>query len=202
MDISSSGSSSYAGDCTVKSDSINGPLAPLERNPFRRVNFVESVSVYMIEPAREFSADERAAAWFSRKDFEDMRWRRRDTVKIMEQFNELVDDVHHYYRGLEFKTQEGSRRRHWNIVDAAMAVFDEQMMQLDGDWRSASRGGRGSPESIAKAYMARTANSQTAAAERGLHDQRVALESITGVPTAGSPTLGCVAPRRLSCRAA
>jgi hypothetical protein len=202
MDVSSSHGSTFDVDCTVDSGCTKRPLAISEGRSFRRVNFVESVSVYLIEPASEFSEDEKAAAFFSRQDFEDMRNGRRDTVKVMEQFNELVDDAHHYYRGLEFKTREGSRRRQWNIVDAAMAVFDEQMMQLNGHYCSTSTHERVGPESIAKAYMACTASSRTAAAERGLHDQRVALESITAVPTAGSQLLGCIFPRRQSFRAA
>lgn len=172
MDISSS-HSTFSGD-NAFAGKERRPLTPSDTASRRRASFCESVEVHLIEPASEFSEDEKAAAWFSREEFESMKLERRATVKIMERFNAVIDDAYYCYRGLEFKTREGSRRRHWCIVDAAMAVFDEQMPHF-GPSSSDSQLAR--PEAIAKACMASTASSRAAATERGLRDYQVALES-------------------------
>ena len=46
----------------------------------------------------------------------------------MEKLDPKVDDGHqHCFRGLEFKTRNGSREKQWNVMESCMVVIDEQL---------------------------------------------------------------------------
>jgi hypothetical protein len=163
----------------------------------RRVSFFGSVKVQFIECLDEYTAEEKKASWFDKEEFLTFRRDRRETVKCLEQGNSHVDDGEYYFRGLEGKTRKGSQRKQFNMVESSLVVFDEQMYhQQHGESYSTT-----AAQSIAEAYSAVTAEARAVARERGLHDQRAALEAF--VPPVVLPSTQVDAmPRRLSCRAA
>lgn len=167
--------------------------APAPQVPRRTksVTFFASVKVQLIENVDQYSAEERASSWFTRSEFDAMKRERRATVKVMEQQAE-IDDGQHYFRGLEFKTKKGSQLKQWNMMEATLAVLDEQMQPHEHSAEAET--------AIAQVYSLVVADSREAAAERGQHDQRVSLEALSSTTTAMdvSPRM----PRRLSCRAA
>ena len=126
------------------------------------VSFQGTAQVRMIHGMDDYTEEEKAAVWFTPYERQEMKKERRDTVKIMERVNYYVDDEQHYFRGLEFKTREGFRRKQWNIMESAMVVFDEQMTYARID----------PTEAISKAYMINSIGSRVAATERAHHDRR------------------------------
>jgi hypothetical protein len=111
-------------------------------------------------------------------------------VKIMERGNPFVNDGQHYFRGLEAKTREGSRRKQFNSIDASIAVLDEQSQQ--------DQNGSSDLEAISNVYIGCSSHCLEHAVERGAVDQRAALESVS----IAGPAVSRSQPRRLSCRAA
>ena len=77
---------------------------------------------------QELAVEEREQCWFTQEEFADMRRRRKETIRIMEKVDPKVDDGHqHCFRGLEFKTRNGSREKQWNVMESCMVVIDEQL---------------------------------------------------------------------------
>ena len=163
------------------------PIAPAST---RTVRFCEEVNVRFTICLDEYSPAEKVAAWYTSEDNEIMKSERKSTIKIMERGNPFVNDGQHYFRGLEYKTREGSRRRQFNQVDATMVVMDEQDAQ--------QQKGIVDPEALAQIYLNCTMHCLAIARERALDDQRAALESVS----VASPSRFERPQRRLSCRAA
>jgi hypothetical protein len=139
---------------------------------------------------RDFSAEEKAASWMTQEAYNVSRAERKRTVKIMERGNPFVNDGQHYFRGLEAKTREGSRRKQFNSIDASIAVLDEQSQQ--------DQTGSSDLEAISIVYIGCSSHCLEHAVERGAVDQRAALESVS----IAGPAVSRSQPRRLSCRAA
>lgn len=86
----------------------------------------------------------------------------------MEKENSKIDDGNvHCFRGLETKTRDGSRRKQFNVVDAVMAVLDEQGMQDEH--------GVSDPERISDVYVSCNSHCLEAAMQRGLSDEKAAI---------------------------
>eukprot|EP00539_Tryblionella_compressa_P015390 CAMPEP_0178853798 /NCGR_PEP_ID=MMETSP0746-20121128/22448_1 /TAXON_ID=913974 /ORGANISM="Nitzschia punctata, Strain CCMP561" /LENGTH=212 /DNA_ID=CAMNT_0020519655 /DNA_START=305 /DNA_END=943 /DNA_ORIENTATION=- len=171
--------------------SCKRPLSP-KPTESRKVSFFGSVRVQLIAGLDEFTEEEKAAAWYNRQDFDEIKRDRRATVKTMEQVNPRVDDAQQCYRGLEFKTRQGSKLKQWNVMESAMVVFDEQIQQMAA--------GRNDPEALSKAYHAATADSALAAAERvGLMIQGASAVAVVCVVFACLHVQG---KQLFSCRAA
>lgn len=178
----SSSHSTVSANATVRK-----PLSPAAN---RTVTFSDEVCVRRTINNEDYAIEEKLAAWSTVQEFDEMKAARRSTVNIMERRNPSVDDGQHCFRGLEFRTREGSRRRQFNQVDAAMAVMDEQEAQLQS--------GINDPEKLAHVYIICSSHCQDNAHERALNDQRAALESVS----IAAPTLSQKPRRRLSCHAA
>lgn len=157
-----------------------GPISSPKEN--RTVSFALYAQVRNHFRRSDYTTEEKNSCWFSQSEFDEMRKERHATVSIMGRGQPMVNDGQHYYRGLEGKTREGYRRKQFNIVDARMAVLDEQTQQNQTDFSDF--------EAIAKAYRSCTAHCLAAAQNQGLVDQRLA--------SAGNNHEA----RRLSCRAA
>jgi hypothetical protein len=166
------------------------PRKPLSPAANRTVTFSEEVGVRGTINNEEYTREEKIATWLTGQEFDAMKAERRSTVKVMERINLSVDDGQHSFRGLEFRTREGSRRRQFNQVDATMAVMDEQDAQLQC--------GINDPERLAHVYIICSSHCQDNAHERALNDQRAALESVA----IAAPALCQKPQRRLSCHAA
>ena len=177
-------SSSSSSESTLVAEPIEGMKRPLSEEAdmsstniaattSRRVSFFGSVKVQFIECLEEYTADERNACWFDRDEFDQFKRERRSTVKKMEREDDRIDDGQHYFRGVEGKTREGSQRKQWNIMEASMAVFDEQYChQLQGDKDTITL-------AIAEAYAEVSCDARAIARERGEYDQQAALELYT-----------------------
>ncbi|KAG7344118.1 hypothetical protein IV203_022126 [Nitzschia inconspicua] len=198
--LSLDSSSSSSDSSTIAADPITRPLSEQvlgKENKScskRKVSFFHSVRVQFVESIDDYSDVEKLSSWYSRQEVENLKNDRRVTVKIMEDGNPTVDDGKHYFRGFENKTRKGAQRKQWNIVEAAMVVFDEQQMN-----HNYYRKKEEAFHSIADAYRAVAAHARAAAAERGLYDQRAALESTVAL---SNENLATQMPRRLSSRAA
>ncbi len=159
----------------------------------RKVCFFGSVKVLLIQSLDDYTDEEKAATWFCREEFDEMKRERRATIKLMERGYRGVDDGLHYFRGFESKTRQGIQYKQWNIMESHMAVFEQQTaLQQQSSCQK--------EQAIARAYSAIAAHSITEAAQRGLQDQRAALESLI-LLTDGTDTTPRM-PRRLSCQAA
>lgn len=206
LDSSSFSSSSSDSNSTVALEPIHKPLSEqvsAERDGKssstnsikRKVDFYHSVRVQFVEGVDDYSEEEKASTWYTRQEFDCLKKDRRATVKVIEGGQPTVDDNQHYFRGVESKTRKGSQRKQWNMVEAAMVVFDEQQMNY-----VACRCPRDAADAIADSYREAVAPSRAAAIERGMYDQRAALESTTvGL---SSESLSTKVPRRLFNRAA
>ncbi|KAL3920088.1 MAG: hypothetical protein SGILL_003435 [Bacillariaceae sp.] len=183
------------------SSSIASSTDACSRNvvPSKRVSFFASVKVQFVECLDEYSQEEKVASWFNREDFDQFKRDRRSTVKVMDQGNRQVDDGHHYFRGVEAKTRIGSQRKQWNMIEASMVVFDEQMHHQQYPIDSET-----TVQAIAASYSSVVADARAAAAERGLHDQHAALDACVArlIFPADSESTPTRMQRRLSCRAA
>mmetsp|Transcript_19217 Transcript_19217/g.41766 ORF Transcript_19217/g.41766 Transcript_19217/m.41766 type:complete len:221 (-) Transcript_19217:148-810(-) len=185
VDASSSSHSTFQ----VKESYRKGPLQRSQGTPsivrpsdkIRRVSFQTTAKVYTIEAVDDYSEEERIATWLTQDEMKQMKQERKVTVKIMEKLNCLIDDEQHYYRGLEFKTKEGFRRKQWNIIEAAMVVFDEQIdviQHSQNDGRS-SHCSAEVDEGISEAYKSCTMGPLAAAIERARHDRKAAESSLS-----------------------
>lgn len=199
---SSSSISNAATDITTTTTSASTSAAvSVDRRRCRHsVSFNDNASVVPTVHHFDFSINEREQCWFTREEFYEMRLKRKETIRFMEKIDRNVDDDHHYFRGLEFKTREGSRLKQWNVMESCMVVIDEQLrhqqlqlaaaaedaaLALDGDSVSgsstASRSDRqqqllsAQSDDIARAYRACTESSQQAAVERAMWDRYAAL---------------------------
>lgn len=185
VDTSSSSHSTFE----VNESFRKGPLQRSQGTPstarpsdkIRRVSFQTTAKIYTIESVDDYSEEERTAAWLTQNEMKEMKQERKATVKIMEKLNCLIDDEQHYFRGLEFKTREGFRRKQWNIIEAAMVVFDEQIDVI----QHSQNNGTSSPcseevdEAISEAYKSCTMGSLAAATERARHDRKAAEPSFS-----------------------
>jgi hypothetical protein len=178
----SSSHSTVSANATVRK-----PLSPAAN---RTVTFSGEVCVRRTINNEDYTPEEKLGTWFSVQEFDEMKAERRSTVHIMERRNPSVDDGQHCFRGLEFRTREGSRRRQFNQVDAAMAVMDEQDAQLQSGINDA--------EKLAHVYIICSSHCQDNAHGRALNDQRASLESVS----VAAPALYQKPQRRLSCHAA
>lgn len=178
----SSSHSTVSANATVRK-----PLSPAAN---RTVTFSEEVCIRRTINNEDYTREEKLATWSTVQEVDEMKAERRSTIKIMERRNPSVDGGQHCFRGLEFRTREGSRRRQFNQVDAATAIMDEQEAQLQSEIND--------PEKLAHVYIICSSHCQDNAHERALNDQRAALESVS----VASPTLYQKPRRRLSCHAA
>lgn len=112
---------------SVKRSSTPAPK-PIER---RCVHFKETVSVRPIPHVDNIPADEVAAVWFCKKDFEDMKKSFATTLRLIAYGEFKADDAEHCARGLEFRTRAGALARRENKWNALNAVLDEQDRQRE-----------------------------------------------------------------------
>jgi hypothetical protein len=186
-DVSSS-NSTFSAVTSAKS-----PISP-PASKSRTLSFKDHAEVRDTIHCSDYTEEEKAASWFNAGDYNQMRAERKTTVRLMERGDPFVSDGRHYYRGLEGKTREGSCRKQFNSIDASLAVLDEQnrLAELGVSAAAAS-------EALSKIYISCSTHCIASAHERGLVDQRAALESVSiAVP----PVIRRSQPRRLSCQAA
>ena len=124
-----------------------------------------------------YSEEEKRSTWFTHDEMRKMKAERSDSLRIMERVNSEVDDGIHYFRGLESKTVDGYKRRRFVIVDACIAVMDEQANQEDC--------GLHDPDLISRIYMDYTRQCADAARCRGLRDE---IAAIAATSSTASPT--------------
>lgn len=160
----------------------------------RRVSFDPNSDLHSIEGVEEYSDEEKTAVWFTVEEIDEMRKQRRATIKLMESANKFIDDEKHYFRGLEFKTREGYRRKQWNIIEAAMVVFDEQ---INMQYQPHNNNGKDvrctlsldeASEGLSEAYRASTSGARDAAIKRATHD-RIAADMLSTAMATATATL-------------
>lgn len=151
---------------TALTSRSNGPIPP-PASVTRTVAFSNSVFVWDHIGREEYSAEEKRSCWISAEKFGNMRVERNNTLRIMHHAKPWIDDGEHYFRGLERKTRKGSFQRHYDVYNAQITVFDEQIEQAELQVSN--------PEAVARLYIGSTTRSAAKARQRGLIDQSAAL---------------------------
>jgi len=92
----------------------------------------------------------------------------------------------HCFRGLEYRTREGARRRQTNKITAITAVLDEQDRQIyEGIW---------DPEALADVYRQNSAHCIDSAFLLGLRDEQDTAVSMSSLEELTKEILGHVIP--------
>lgn len=107
----------------------------MKQTPERRrkaVSFFPEVIMTETLHHKNYSDTERAACWYSKKEFAEARREYTRTLiklKKEQKENEFRQDEEHCFRGLEFRILDRAIQRRNTRTEAWMAVFDEQAAQ-------------------------------------------------------------------------
>lgn len=123
----------------------------------KRVTFAAETHITEVIHVKDFSDEERSAAWYSRSDLRMIKEEAKRTAYLDRAENPLE-----CFRGLEAKTATGARLKRQKRIDARAAVFFEQEMQ--------ECDGYSDPEAIADLYFEHTESSQVEAQMLAIRD--------------------------------
>ena len=96
----------------------------------RSVSFDPKTTVFLIPHVDEFTNDDRRMIWFEDYEYKQIKENNKILCKMMKS-GKYEEDDQYCYRGLEFKTTEGARKRRIAKASAAIAVFSGPMK---GSW--------------------------------------------------------------------
>jgi hypothetical protein len=141
-----------------------------EKMPHNRtVNIVEEKNeIFFITHLDDIPDDEYELIWYDAEEYAEIKQMYQVTIIMMETGEPIEPEEEHTSRGLEYRTQEGAWARHENKRDACNAVLDEQ----DRQWQDDSD----DFELISSLYVEHSKKCLEAAAERGMNDEREAVE--------------------------
>lgn len=158
----------------------------------KSVSFQDYVTLRNTIHRNDYTPEEKAATWINGEEFASMKEVRKQTLKIMSRaeragatsYKNYGDDEDFCTRGLESKTRMGSRRKKFNMLEATMAVLDEQLendmyRQRHDDHQPQSQYNDGislvalrkAQERLASVYIARTSHCRAEASLRGRRDE-------------------------------
>lgn len=121
----------------------------------KRVSFNESVRVYPHLHYNNFTENELAESWYDDQEMDAIKVECLQTIQLA--VNDRLDDNNNFwcFRGLEYRTTEGARKRRENKIFAWNAVMNEQeTQQMVGEFNDGA---------IAEVYADASAASQEAA---------------------------------------
>jgi hypothetical protein len=122
-----------------------GPISPPSDRLSKSVSFHPDVVVSTIEVdhIRDFSDEDIQAIWYTPEDYKELKGEAKQSVKFIERYGIVDDDLEFSSRGLETKEDVAERRRDTN--ESVQAVMNEQTLQLMED-------GGSLPELVAMLY--------------------------------------------------
>ena len=113
-----------ADSCTKSIYVCTPPLA-------KSVRFSNQVEIFFVERIDDYSADEIAAVWYDKDDFEQIKNEVKAMVHFMETGTQVLSEKTSI-RGLEHRTRAGAWSKFHNKRIAYCAVLDEQ----DNQWKN------------------------------------------------------------------
>lgn len=150
-----------------------------------RVTFAPVTEIQEVPHVNDLDPEEISEIWYCKRDYEMIKSTYMQTVRMMangstSQLFENEDD--HCFRGLEYRTREGARRRQSNKITAITAVLDEQDRQIyEGIW---------DPEALADTYRRTSAHCTDAAFLLGLRDEQDTALSMSSLEELTKEILG------------
>jgi len=145
---------------TFDAKDVNQPIAPLTKSLWFSE---EPHTVFLIPHLNEYTDEEIAAVWFDPHEYAMMKNEYKDTVFLME-CGQVLDEVEHTGRGLEYRTQDGAWARYENKRDAYNAVLDEQDIQWKEDYDD--------DEALRRVYLNHSTKCSEAAHKLAMRDAR------------------------------
>lgn len=162
---------------TFDTKAVNQPIDPLTKS----LRFSDKpLKVFPIPHLDDYSDEEIAAVWFEASEYANMKNEYKDTVFLME-CGQVLDEIEHTKRGLEYRTQEGAWARYENKRDAYNAVLDEQDIQWKEDYDD--------DEALRRVYLKHSTKCGIAAHKLAMQDASDA-EAIFAEASEGSSTTG------------
>ena len=153
---------SYDDQCSdIDNDSYTKSIYASFPSLTKSVCFSNQVETVLVERIEDYTADEIAAVWYNKNDFEEMKIEIKVTVRFMETGTKLPSDKTSI-RGLEHKTRAGAWRKFQNKRIAYCAVLDEQ----DNQWAN----NIDDPDAIAQVYAEHSALCHVIAQKNGRKD--------------------------------
>mmetsp|Transcript_13784 Transcript_13784/g.32067 ORF Transcript_13784/g.32067 Transcript_13784/m.32067 type:complete len:195 (+) Transcript_13784:83-667(+) len=113
----------------VEEKACSLPFIETEEETPKSVRFFQKVTIRLIPDADDLSDEEYKAVWYRKHEFRRIRQEFQPTVTELTYGVYSGDDDEQCKRGLEYRTQEGARRRKTNKKNARIAVLEEQDRQ-------------------------------------------------------------------------
>eukprot|EP00543_Licmophora_paradoxa_P002622 CAMPEP_0202441098 /NCGR_PEP_ID=MMETSP1360-20130828/389_1 /ASSEMBLY_ACC=CAM_ASM_000848 /TAXON_ID=515479 /ORGANISM="Licmophora paradoxa, Strain CCMP2313" /LENGTH=201 /DNA_ID=CAMNT_0049055847 /DNA_START=36 /DNA_END=641 /DNA_ORIENTATION=+ len=151
----------------LSSSDLSTKEAKLQKPATRSVRFNQTVDYRSCLHVNDYTDDEYDTAWYSKQEYAEMKREIAITLRIIKAGLILPDGL--TFRGLEYRTKEGSLARKENKAHGLIAVLEEQDRQ-----RSM---GFSDDELISRAFMAQSQPCTLAAQRRGKLD---ATEVVVG----------------------
>ena len=152
---------------SAATSSSSSPKPLLSR---RSVRFQGSVTVHEIPSLSEITDDEVSAMWYDDEEYAAIKARIQETVARASKDLPITERLGYCMRGLEAKTEFGSRRRKNNKAAALNTVWNTQVELWDRNVDP--------EEGIAQAYRIHSIKSKFPAMEAALNDQMYVIEHV------------------------
>lgn len=133
-----------------------------------KVRFYHRVRIQRVTNRKHLSKEHSKKVWYSREEFKEIRNECFQTIKIMTDHEDIIEDEDEYcFRGLEYKTKEASKKRQRNKLEVRQAVLDEQEYQKEN--------GMNDPEWISMLSIDESRTCKRDALERARQDEKEAF---------------------------
>mmetsp|Transcript_6503 Transcript_6503/g.11207 ORF Transcript_6503/g.11207 Transcript_6503/m.11207 type:complete len:237 (-) Transcript_6503:80-790(-) len=136
------------------------------QQPQKSVSFAPQVKVFPIRHINDFTPYEVETIWYRERELKDIKADCLTTARLVFEQRPLDEDTQ-CFRGLEYRTPDGHKKRVANKHSALDAVLDEQERQWDSDQDDA--------QDIADVYSEISRPCATAAHHAGLEDEAQAM---------------------------
>ncbi len=150
-----------------------------------RVTFAPVTEIQEVPHVNDLESEDVAEIWYCKRDYEVIKATYMTTVRMMASGSTSLlfeNEEDHCFRGLEYRTREGARRRQGNKITAITAVLDEQDRQIyEGIW---------DPEALAEVYRRTSAHCTDAAFLLGLRDEQDTALSMSSLEELTKEILG------------
>lgn len=147
----------------IEGDSNTKTMTELSK---KSLHFAPKIKVNLIPLVFDYSEEEKQSCWYTAIEIRTIKAECAATVrKVIEEQKHLNADTE-CFRGLEYRTPDGMRKRIWNKQTALDAVLDRQDILWKLDKTDEGK-------SIALAYRKYSVSCQEAAHQLGLEDERL-----------------------------
>lgn len=155
----------------------------------RRITFHEQVAVRQIEHVLNFTDNEVAKSWYTKFEYQMMRFEMGTTLRRIINGKYTGDTQHYCARGLECRTPRSAHRLRQQRRDSVMSVLGEQVRQLQ-------RRGFVDPEVLARVYNDSSKECMCEAARRGEMDAEESSRVLAGKESITTLICNAIAKRK------